>query len=148
MNTTNSYQPKVKDLMTEEVFTLFPDDDLQFLEEALDWQRIRHVPVIDHNQKLVGVLTQRDFLRLAISDLANISKEERRALYKSIKVEDVMTKEPFTAKPEMSLEQASQMMGEFKIGCLPVTEDAKLVGILTESDFVKSFNNWNVSFVE
>lgn len=143
-----TYQPKVKDLMTNEVFTLFPDDDLQFLEDAMDWQRIRHVPVIDHETNLVGVLTQRDFLRLAISDLANISKEERMELYKSIKVEEVMTKSPFTARPDMSLEQASEMMGEFKIGCLPVTENAKLVGILTESDFVKSFNKWNVSFAD
>ena len=60
--------PKVKDLMTSNVFTLYEDDNVNLLEELMQWKNIRHVPVVNYSNKLVGLVSHRDFLRIAIDN--------------------------------------------------------------------------------
>ncbi|MFK8138093.1 MAG: CBS domain-containing protein [Bdellovibrionales bacterium] len=139
-------QPVVRDLMTTDVFVLNENDDLGFLDEAMAWQKIRHVPVVDTENKLKGLMTQRDFLRVAISDLAEIEPSEKSELYGRLQVKEIMTKEPSFVSPATSLEDASKIMFENKYGCLPVCDSGELIGIITESDFVKSFFEWEVEF--
>ena len=128
-----------KDLMSQYVFTLYLDDTLDTLNEIMRWRHIRHVPVIDDANRLVGLVTHRDLLRSAVSSLADISESEKHSLAKNIRVRDIMTKEVLTTKPETLIKEVAKIMFERKIGCLPVVEENCLVGIITEADFVRYF---------
>lgn len=75
----------VKDLMSMDLFTLYEDDTFQVLSEIMNWQRIRHIPVINQEDKLVGLVSHRDLLRVSISALADIPKAEVNEIYAGIR---------------------------------------------------------------
>ena len=141
-------EPQVKDLMTSDVFTLYEDDNIKFLKDLMKWQRIRHVPVVNQDNVVVGLVTHRDFLKAAISRLAQVEEKDESSLYREIPVEEVMRKNVTSVQPDTSLATAAELMFTQKYGCLPVTESGRLVGIITEADFVRSFYQWNVKFSE
>jgi CBS domain-containing membrane protein len=130
---------KVRDVMTAEVFTLEREDSLGIVREFMNWQNIRHIPVTDVASTLVGLVTHRDFLGLAISKLAGLPEEEVTKLYNSIPISEIMRTDVMSVSPELPLTEAAKIMMAHKYGCLPVVEDGKLVGIVTEADFVKWF---------
>jgi CBS domain-containing protein len=140
------FRPKVHDLMSEEVLTLCPEDNLTALENIFDLKVIRHVPIVDaKSNRLVGLMTHRDFLKLAVSKLAKIEKSEEDALYAKIKIGDVMGRKVTTVRPETPLSEAALIMRMHRFGCLPVVdEDGQVVGIITEADFVSAFLRWSV----
>ncbi len=116
----------VGDFMSRELVTVKESDDLALAEQMLKLGGIRHLPVV-RDRKLVGLLTHRDLLRSAASRQA-----------KTTLAQEVMTREPTTARPDTSLVHAARIMLANKFGCLPVCEeDGKLVGIITESDYVR-----------
>lgn len=146
-STASGYEPQVRDLMTTEVFTLNQDDNLIHLDELMKWKRIRHVPVLNEDSELVGIVTHRDFLRVAISRLAEMDRGELKSLYKEIPILRIMNRNIMVARPDMPLAQAARIMRKHKYGCLPVVdEDFKLAGLITEADFVRSFEEWDVTF--
>ncbi|MCM2323262.1 MAG: CBS domain-containing protein [Oligoflexia bacterium] len=124
--------------MTSDVFCLHADDTLKDLDEVLTWKKFRHVPVIDDERRLVGLVTHRDFLTLAISKLAKVRKEETFGLYSGVRIGDVMGKKVTTIGPDAKLSEAAEVMLKYRFGCLPVVQDSRLVGIITESDFVRA----------
>lgn len=130
---------KVKHLMTTDLFTLQEDDNLKTLDEVMGWRKIRHIPVVNYKKELVGLVTQRDFLNAAISQLAAVDEEEKTALYRSVQIKEVMRTNVSTVSPETSLKLAAKAMMDKKIGCLFVINESDLVGIITEADFVKAF---------
>ena len=116
----------VGDFMTRELVTVGEGDDLALAESVLRLGSIRHLPVV-RDGRLVGLVTQRDLLR-------TLSTHDRR----SSTVRDIMIGAPATARPTTSLVAAARQMLEQKYGCLPVVEsDGRLVGIITEADFVR-----------
>lgn len=116
----------VGDFMTRELVTLQESDDLALAEQMLKLGSIRHLPVV-RGGKLVGLVTQRDLLRAALSHPAQRTTAA-----------EVMIRELTSVRPTTSLVQAARVMLEHKFGCLPVCEDdGKLVGIITEADFVR-----------
>jgi CBS domain-containing protein len=118
----------VADFMTKDLVTVRESDDVALAEALLRLGGIRHLPVV-REHKLVGILTQRDILR---------SGNSGKAVARDIAVSDVMTREPTSVRPAMALSQAARLMLERKFGCLPVCDgDGKLVGIVTEADFVR-----------
>ncbi len=127
---------KVKEIMTKELFTLCFDHKLNLAKEMMSWQRIRHIPVVNHETELVGLITHRDLLGVAVSELAGISEQDQKELYASISVGEVMKQDVLTVAPEADLREAAALMVEHKIGCLPVVEEKKLVGVVTEADFL------------
>lgn len=131
---------QVKDLMSTDLHTVTSNSTLQDLRELMQWQAIRHVPVVDDTGKVIGLVTQRDVLNLAISKLANIDQKEADEIYSTISVSDIMGRSVATIQPDAPIWEAAKKMTDNRFGCLPV-EDAsgKLVGIITTSDFVKSF---------
>ena len=131
--------PVVRDLMTKDLFTLGQDDNLKTLEDVMKWRAIRHIPVVDEENHVVGLVTHRDLLKYSISGFANVAEEEKEALNKSISVSSIMKTNIQTISPELSLQEAAKMMLKYKFGCLPITENDKLVGIITEADFMKFF---------
>ena len=129
----------VRDLMTERVYTLGPHDDLEELYELMDDHRIRHVPVVDRDGDLVGLVSQRDLARGALGPQDALPLSVQQELLRRRKVREMMSTEIETVDPDVALDAAAQMMLESKIGCLPVVEGEHLVGILTEADFVRCY---------
>ena len=130
-------QLKVRDLMTADPTTLKRNDKLTLAEDIMRLGRVRHLPVLDDDGKtLVGIVTQRDLFRDALAQALGYGKDAQRKLLDSLAVKDVMTSEVVTVRADASLVYAARVLTERKIGCLPVVEDGRLVGILTEGDFV------------
>jgi CBS domain-containing protein len=129
---------RVRDLMSAEVATVRRNDKLVIADDLMNLGRIRHTPVLDdHSDEVVGILSQRDLFRGALARAIGYGGHAQQKLLGTLMVKDVMTTEPLTTTPDTPLADAARLMLERKIGCLPVLEGGKLVGILTESDFVR-----------
>lgn len=129
----------VRDLMTEKVFTLGPNDNLVALEDLMDSKHVRHVPIVDREGDLVGLVTNRDLSRSVLGQLSELPMSVERDLLRGRRVREIMTTEPDTVEPDTGLKEAAAILLENKIGCLPVVEGVHLVGILTEADFVRDY---------
>lgn len=128
----------VRDLMTEDVIALQPDDSLARLRDLFYERRIRHMPIVDGDGQLVGLVSQRDLLRNSLVDQVNVPEAVEQAVLERLQVRDLMTSEVEGVRPDLDIREAAQIMLEHKYGCLPVVDDERhLVGILTESDFVR-----------
>jgi CBS domain-containing membrane protein len=130
---------EVRDLMTDHVFTLRPTDDLESLYDLMDTRHVRHVPVVDRDGDLVGLVTQRDLARRALGAQDDLPLSMQQEILRRRKVREIMATEVDTVEPDESLKAAAEMLIDNKIGCLPVVEGDHLVGILTESDFVRHY---------
>ncbi len=127
----------VRDLMTTRPYTLASDADLATLYDLMSTRNVRHVLIVDGEGSLLGIVSHRDLMRSALFTDVELPLSEQRNFLRSIKVSEVMTRDPETVDPEDDLAAAGVTMVENKFGCLPVLEGDKLVGILTESDFVR-----------
>jgi CBS domain-containing membrane protein len=127
---------KVRDLMTPEVTTLGRNQKLSVAEELMSLGRIRHLPVLDEEGKLAGLVSQRDLFHSGLLRALGYGKHASARARDALPVKEVMTTEVVTTGPDVPLAEAAGLMFEKKIGCLPVIERGRLVGILTESDFV------------
>ena len=125
--------------MTDVVLSVRPDDTVEKVYDLMNERGIRHLPVIDEDGDLVGLVSHRDLLRHSAIERAEVPTFLVREILRRTRVEEVMTSEVETVEPDLPLSEAAQVMFENKFGCLPVQEDSKLVGILTESDFVRYF---------
>jgi acetoin utilization protein AcuB len=124
----------VKRVMTENPLTASPDMPLREAVSRMRERKIRHLPVVEEGGRLVGMLTDRDVRHAAlVPALAEHLTWELRRL-KSLRVRDVMTWSVVTTHPDATLAQAGLTMFQRRIGSLPVVEDGRLVGILTETD--------------
>lgn len=131
--------PKVRDLMTPNPHTLQPRDTLAALYDLMDNHRVRHVPIVDADGELVGLLTHTDLAMTALGPLSDLPLSQERDLLQRRKIREVMVTEVETVDPDTALAEAASTLFDNKIGCLPVVEGNRLVGILTESDFVRRF---------
>ncbi len=129
----------VRDLMTERVFTLKGRDDLAALYDLMDSRHVRHVPVVDSEGELVGLVTDRDLSRSALGAVEELPLSVERDILRRRRVRDIMATEPDVIEPDATLREAAEMLLENKVGCLPVVEGLHLVGILTEADFVRDY---------
>lgn len=124
---------KLDAIMTTDVFTVSLSNSLAEARSLMKEHRIRHLPVVNDNDELVGLLTQSDVL--AATDSILRDKEERiRA--GNISIKDVMVTKVATVDENASLRQAALFLEKHRIGCLPVVTEEKLVGIITDTDFV------------
>ena len=99
----------------------------------------RHLPVIDENGKLIGILTDRD-VRLIRPSLAFVDKEDAATQLWSIAVQQAAAFDPVSVKPETALKEAAEMMLRWHVGGLPVVDDHdKVVGMITYTDILREF---------
>lgn len=130
---------KVRNLMSELVLSVRPADTVERAYDLMNERGIRHLTVTDADGDLVGLVSHRDLLRHSAIERAEVPTFLVREILRRTRVEEVMTSEVETAEPDLPLCEAAQVMFENKLGCLPVLEGSRLVGILTESDFVRYF---------
>jgi CBS domain-containing protein len=126
----------VKDLMMKNPATLDQNETLDLAEDVMHLGRIRHMPVIEDGQ-LVGIISQRDLFRSALITALGFGRKTSRSLIKSIRIKEIMTRKVLTIAPDANVKDAARQMTEKQIGCLPVVEDGRLVGIITESDILR-----------
>lgn len=123
--------------MTTKIVTVSEQDLLESLEEQMRRLRLRHLPVVDRQSKLVGLVTHRDLLS-AFASWLTANEAAENAMIKQLPVRRIMQHEVLTVQPEDSLIEAGKLLWESKIGCLPVIDgEGTLVGIITEADFIR-----------
>ena len=128
---------KVLDVMTADPTTLKSNDKLTLADDIMRLGRVRHLPVLDDDdQALVGIVTQRDLFRDALAQALGYGRHAQRKILDTLAVKEVMATDVVTIKPDDRLVEAARLLTERKIGCLPVVDKGRLVGILTEVDFV------------
>jgi predicted transcriptional regulator len=120
----------VGQFMTTDLFTVHPEDVVDLAASLMDWRHIRHVPVEDNDGNLVGLVSHRTLLRMVGQGM----RGKERA---PVAVKDIMIKEPVCVTPSTPTLEAIEKMRTHRIGSLPVVEDARLVGIITERDLIR-----------
>jgi CBS domain-containing protein len=131
-------EKRVRDLMSPDVTSLGHNDALVIADDVMRLGRIRHMPVLDDDQRLVGILSQRDLFRGALARALGYGTHAQQMLLGQLVVKEVMTTSPITIGPDASITEAAGLMIRHKIGCLIVMEGDRVVGVLTESDFVSA----------
>lgn len=125
----------VAEIMTRQPFVLGPDDTVESARQMMAQHHIRHIPIVNDSDILVGLITQRDVLAAEDSTVLNpVVDESSRSRYVAISA--VMTTPVQTTDESASLRGTALHLLEHKLGCLPVVNDGKLTGIITDSDFV------------
>ncbi len=129
----------IREIMRQKVVTISVGDRLSTVEDIMTLGHVRHIPVV-HGGRLVGVVSERDLLRVSLSNLTSFGSEERRAFLEAIDISRVMSTPPIAVGPDASVEDAALLMADHKIGCLPVVDaDDVLLGLVTETDLLRYF---------
>lgn len=129
----------VNRMMTREVIKVTPDTKVPHMAGIMRDRHVRHLPVVDANDQLVGLISQRDLQRVSPSPITTLSAGEVSYLLNKVTAEKIMHREVFTCSPDTLVEQAGCIMRDRGVGCLPVVEDARLVGIVTGVDLIDFF---------
>ncbi|MEJ7598531.1 MAG: glutamate-cysteine ligase family protein [Kofleriaceae bacterium] len=117
---------RVDQYMTTDLFTVQADDAIEIVANLMSWERIRHVPVEDKDNRLVGLVTYRAVLRFLTTG----------GSIQNTPVSEIMKTDVHTVGLETPTLDAIRLLRRFRIGCLPVVQDMRLVGILTEEDMM------------
>ncbi|MCG8611592.1 MAG: CBS domain-containing protein [Pseudomonadales bacterium] len=125
----------VDEIMSSTVYTLTPENCVLEARLLMNEKRIRHIPIIE-NGRLVGLVSQRDVLAASDSSLHELSERSRLQLEQEHKLREIMSTEVATIDYRDSLKSAALRMRKYRYGCLPVLQSGKLVGIVTDTDFV------------
>ena len=127
-----------KRMMRNPVF-VDENDSMKKAMDILKEREIRHLPVMKEREKLVGIVTETDIKQASPSPATALEIREIYYLLDKVKVKQIMTRRVYTVSSNASVEEAALIMREKKIGCLPVVDGGKLVGILTETDILDAF---------
>jgi CBS domain-containing protein len=118
----------VSQCMSTDLFTVSEDECIDLVASIMDWERLRHIPVESAEHRLVGLVCYRTLLRI-------LAKQSTAARAREIAARDVMIAEPVTVSPETPSVDAIALMDEHRISCLPVVENGRLVGMISERDY-------------
>ena len=116
----------IDELMTDNPYTLRPTDSLNAARQLMTEKHIRHIPITDDDNKLLGLVTQRDILEAT----------GPKQVSPDVELSEIMTKNVSVIYTSDSVRQAALHLQQKKYGCLPVVADNSLVGIVTDSDFI------------
>jgi CBS domain-containing protein len=120
-------------IMSTDLITISPDDTLATARELMHDKRIHHLPVVDSDKKLVGLVTLTNVLAATDSFLRDA---DSRLHASEIRIEDVMVRDLATVDEHASLRKAALFLEKHRIGCLPIVTNGNLRGIITDTDFV------------
>jgi acetoin utilization protein AcuB len=129
--------------MTRKVITVRPDDTIITAKEKMSANKIRHLPVVAEDDRLIGIITDRDIrsaLPSASFEAAGMASGTETS--SAIQIKDVMTKDPISVSPLHTLQDALLLIQQHKFGAFPVvSEDGKLKGIISVRDLLRAFIN-------
>jgi acetoin utilization protein AcuB len=128
----------VQDVMQRIVTTVTPETALPEAIKLASQRGIRHLPVVDGTE-VVGIVSDRDLKRAMASSATSLEVHELRYLLDRLKVAEIMTRGVITIGPTFPLEEAARLMVQEKIGAVPVVDEGRLVGIVTETDVLTLF---------
>jgi CBS domain-containing membrane protein len=126
----------VQEIMSPIVETLSVGDTLATARRQLQRGRIRHLPVVDGDEHVIGLITHRRLLEAWVSH-GHPDTERPRDVAEDVPIEMLMEKDVQTVSPKTPAATAAALLESHKFGCLPVVAGGKLVGIVTEADFVR-----------
>ncbi len=129
----------VGERMSHPVITVSPKMPMQEAHKLMRDENVRRLPVVDERGKLIGIVSESDFLHASPSDVSTLSVWEMNYLLSKITVEKIMTSAVITTNSDTPIEEAARTMADRAIGGLPVLKDGELVGIITETDLFKVF---------
>jgi len=127
----------VKERMSHPVITVHPELPIMEALNRMREEHVRRFPVVDKRGRLVGIVSERDLLHAAPSDVTSLSIWEVHYLVSKVTVERVMTRKVTTITEDTPLEEAARIMADHKIGALPVVRGVDVVGIITETDLFR-----------
>lgn len=129
----------VKERMTRNPIFIRPDTPVTEAQALMKREKIHHLPVLDKEEKLVGIVTEKDLLYASPSVATTLSVFEMTSLLAKLKVEKVMSREVVSIAEDVPMEEAARIMADRGIGGLPIMRGKALVGMITESDLFRIF---------
>ena len=126
----------VRKKMKKDLITVTKDERMTVAKKIMKEKNIRHLPVVD-GKKLIGLVTNMDIRKAEASPATSLEIRELHYLLDKLTVGEIMTRNVITISPDISIEEATTLLHDNKIGCLPVVEDGNLVGIITENDVME-----------
>ena len=128
----------VRSIMTDDILTLGIDNTLSDARIMMVENNIRHIPIVNDEQVLMGLVSQRDVLSVEESTLfdTNVTVTSRLDRDQHIKIDDFYRRDVVTINAHVSVHNAALTIQKYKIGCLPILSGNKLIGLVTDSDFV------------
>jgi acetoin utilization protein AcuB len=131
----------VKDLMTSNLVYGHPEMPVAEAQELLQQHQIRHLPILDAERKLVGLITERSLVHAIPAAGKNVSPFIANYVLAKIKTRQIMVHDVVTTDENTAIEDAARIMADKKIGCLPVMREGQLVGIISDHDLFKAMVN-------
>jgi len=129
----------VQDRMTSNPTTITADTTLKDALALVHSHHFRHLPVVDAEGRLVGITTEKDLVYASPASDVSLNVFEVDYLLSRISVEQMMKRDVVTVTPDLPIEEAARVMIDHRIGCLPVVEEDKLVGIISDTDIFRVF---------
>jgi len=127
---------QVKEVMSTAVEVVGRNDDLSQVEDLMVAKKLRHVPVVE-NGELVALVSQRDLFKAMMSSTMGYGEKAQKAYLHSVRVKEIMVYPVVTVAPDTSVGEAADLMLHKGIGCLPVVEGTRLVGVVTKTDLLR-----------
>jgi acetoin utilization protein AcuB len=124
----------VKDQMTPNPICGYPEMPVAEAQKIMQEHNIRHLPILDEDKKLVGLITQRSLMNAVPADVSKFSPFVVNYVLAKIKARNIMVKDVITISEDTAFEEAARIMADRKLGCLPVMRNDELVGIISDND--------------
>jgi len=126
----------VSKIMVTDVVALDRNASLGSAKDIIDQRRLRHFPVVE-NGNVVGVVSQRDLFRASLASMLGYEERTKKAFLDNLSIKGIMSDPPITVTGDTGISEAARLMVEKKVGCLPVVDGKRLIGLVTETDFLK-----------
>jgi acetoin utilization protein AcuB len=126
-------------VMTKNPVFVHPDASVTETRSLMDREKVGHLPVLDYNNALAGIVTKEDMIKAGPSEATSLDMYEISYLLTKMKVSEIMVKKVITVDEDEVVEEAARIMADKNIGCLPVMRASLLVGIITDSDLFHAF---------
>ena len=132
----------VSTIMTTQLVVLNTTDSLEKAEHLFKKHRIRHIPVIESQKRIVGMLSLTDLLRISFADGAYEDEEDiETVVYEMFSLPQVMAKNIKTVAPDTTIKEVAELLAKEEFHALPIVEEGNLVGIVTTTDLIKYLLN-------
>ncbi len=126
----------VSKIMATDVVALDRNASLGSAKDIMDQRRLRHFPVVE-NGNVVGVVSQRDLFRASLASMLGYEERTKKAFLDNLSIKGIMSDPPITVTADTGISAAARLMVEKKVGCLPVVDGNRLIGLVTDTDFLK-----------